>query len=156
MTAAEPRVGALLVLLFYASWIRRALVSLAAPAQERFDALNQSPAAFNAGMAPTKFYRYDFVAGGADVTGRLEQAGARAALQEAARLHVVAPDQPLDQSARQAVVAAGDLYEQRFGTELERVRVVTHPRIFDFDHGGLIDAPPPPPATLELATGEFD
>ncbi|HWT21986.1 MAG TPA: hypothetical protein VN213_00615 [Solirubrobacteraceae bacterium] len=115
----------------------------------------ESPAEFNAELAPIKFYRYRVLAEGAgpprDVTSRLDpnQVGY---LRDAALWRMRYGDDPLDEDQREALATVRDSYRERFGEDLRRVRLLTTPRLFDFANGGLTTkgAPRVPPFEIDL------
>ncbi|MBA3327086.1 MAG: hypothetical protein H0T43_02135 [Solirubrobacterales bacterium] len=116
-----------------------------------------SPDAFNEGLAPVKFYRYDYLTrdtGGQfkNISGRVLSAGIDSALRDAVLAQLRYPDEPLEPSTRELLVKAEADYEEQFGSPLIEVRIVAHAREFDFEHGGLRRRRDPPAITVDLQT----
>lgn len=117
----------------------------------------ESPEAFNAGIAPVKFFRYQVLqmtpAGDSvDITQKIEEAGGQSAILDAVLWQFRYPGEPLEPSTRQVLTEAGAAYEERFGVPLAEVRVVPRARIFDFDDGQIQPAPSPAPVMIDFAS----
>jgi hypothetical protein len=117
---------------------------------------HESPAAFNAHVAPIKFYRYRvFTDGGdgheQDVTTRLTD-NEVGYLRDALITRLRSGDDPLGEAEREGLSTVRAAYQERFGQDLPRVTQVTAPRLFDFAGGGLTTegAPDVPPLEIDL------
>ncbi len=114
-----------------------------------------SPEAFNKGLAPVKFYRYEYLQKETDgqvrnISDRVLSAGIDSALRDAVLAQLRYPGEPLEASTRELLHKASASYEDRFGARLTKVRVVSHARVFDFKHGELRRGPDPPTITIDL------
>ena len=115
----------------------------------------ESPDAFNAGLSPTKFYRYEYLVpapggGWTDITGRVAELSDGFVLRDAALAELIGPEHDFRPPTPEALAQLSDAYQAKFGEPLRTVRVVTRSREFDFEEGELRPGPRFPPVTVDL------